>query len=348
MADSGGHWETLAEAQKLTESTKIPGVIETDVKRGNPLDRMPVAQAAGTGKSVKWLREEVVLEDAVLDVAVGEKLTWTENVTYEEMETALKRQAIQRKLDKFVRDIYGTYNDYRAQMVLEMEKGLKRKVGDRIIYGDITYGGAGQFDGFHALAGDNGASSNLNIDQGETGLSLNNLRTLMDAMPLGVDEIWMPYQLIRRLSAAYEERGFAGLKYDQYGALGSVTRGLNDVGKQILFWDGTPIIRTDFLVAEEGDTGLTGTSLRAKYSSSPRNYSLFAVKYGNIMERNPGICLAFGGTDGAGDFYKLDTFPTLENFDAEGIRMVSYNAVLLGSPLCLGRIVDIVDEPILV
>ena len=39
MANSGGHWATLAEAQKLTQSTKIPGVIEEDVKRNNPLDR---------------------------------------------------------------------------------------------------------------------------------------------------------------------------------------------------------------------------------------------------------------------------------------------------------------------
>lgn len=348
MADSGGHWSTLAQAQKLTESTKIPGVIETDVKRGNPLDRVPVAQAVGTGKSIKWLREEVTLEEAVHDIDIGGKLAWTETMTYEEMETELKRQAIQRKLDKFVRDIYGTYNDYRAQVVLEMEKGLKRKVGDRIVYGDITYGDSKQFDGFHALAADNGGSSNLNIDQGETGLSLNNLRTLVDAMPLGIDEIWVPYMLIRRISAAYEERGFAGLAYNSYGALGHVTRGLNEVGKQILFWDGIPLVRTDFLVGEEGDTGLTGTDDREKHSTGSAVYSLFAVKYGNVMERDPGLCLAFGGTEGKGDFYKLDTFQTLENYDAEGIRMISYNAVLLGSPLCLGRIVDIGDAAILV
>jgi len=43
---SGGHWKTLAEAQKLTQSTKIPGVFEEDIKRNNPLERIPVAQAA--------------------------------------------------------------------------------------------------------------------------------------------------------------------------------------------------------------------------------------------------------------------------------------------------------------
>ena len=38
MADSGGHWKTLAEARKLTDSTKIPGVFETDIKKGNPAE----------------------------------------------------------------------------------------------------------------------------------------------------------------------------------------------------------------------------------------------------------------------------------------------------------------------
>ena len=32
MADSGGHWATLAAAQKLTQSNKIPGVVEEDIK----------------------------------------------------------------------------------------------------------------------------------------------------------------------------------------------------------------------------------------------------------------------------------------------------------------------------
>jgi len=192
MADSGGNLKNLEEAQKLTESTKIPGVIATDIKRNNPLDRVPVAQAVGTGKSIKWLREKVTLEDSVIDIDIGGKLSWTETVEYDEVETELKRQALQRKLDKFVRDIYGTYNDYRAQVVLEMEKGLKRKVGDRIIYGDVTYGGAGQFDGFHALAAESSLTSGLNIDQAGSALSLMNLRTLCDAMKAGMDEIWLP------------------------------------------------------------------------------------------------------------------------------------------------------------
>ncbi len=33
MADSGGHWQNLAAAQKLTQSMRIPGVFEEDIKR---------------------------------------------------------------------------------------------------------------------------------------------------------------------------------------------------------------------------------------------------------------------------------------------------------------------------
>lgn len=356
MADSGGHWKTLAEAQKLTQSTKVPGVFEEDVKRNNPLERLPVAQAAGTGLKIEWLREKTTTEDAVSEVDIGGQLTWGEDVEYDEAESTLRAVYLQRKLDHFVAGIYGTYNNYKAQVLLEMEKGLKRKAGDRLIYADTTYGGSPtQFDGLHALAAERGApwagsgtNSKLNMDMASGALSLQYLRTQIDAMPFGVDEIWVPSQIGIRLDAAYEEKGFVGLKADTAGSLTLLTRGISDIGKPVLFFAGIPIIRTDFLVREEDGTG-TGSSsdARGKYSSTEA-FSTFCVKYGNVMEQNPGICYAFGGTEGVGDFYKLVLFPNLEDFDAMGMRMVNYGTVLLGSTLCLGRIFDITDAAIVV
>jgi len=346
LADSGGHWTTLAAAQKLTASTKIPGVFETDIKRNNPMDRVPVAQAAGTGTSIKWLREKVTLEDAVQELAPGEKLNWTESMDYDEAETFLKIKAMQRKLDKFVKDIYSTYDDYRAIVLLEMEKGLKRKIGDAMIYNDVTYGGANDFDGMHAFAAEQTGTA-LDIDNAEAGLSLANLRSMVDAMKLGCDELWLNSTIKNRINAAYEEKGFAALAYNVAGALAQITRGVSDIGKQILFWDGIPFVPTDYLVAEQANTG-DGSNLRAKYSSGDKQYSVFGVHYGNVMEKVPGLCLAYGGTEGAGDLYKLITFPQLENYDAEGMRMVSYIAMLFSVKLCLGRIFDIEDVAITV
>ncbi len=358
MADSGGHWTNLAAAQKLTQSMKIPGVFEEDIKRNNPLDRLTVGQAAHSGLKIEWLRETTAavdaIEAAVADIDIGEQLSWTEDVDYEEKEMTLRRCYIQRKLDHYLPGIYGTYNNYEARLLLESEKGLKRKIGARIIYADNTYTSSKQFDGVHALAYEHGTaydSSNLgndpkNIDNGDAGLSLHYLRVMIDSMLYGVDELWAPYEVIRRMDATYQERGILQAAANTTN-LTFLTMGFNELGKRVLFWDGVPIIRTDYLVAEDDDTG-TGAdgAARALYSSGDRVYSIFGVKHGNVLNQEPGLTYAYGGTDGLGDLYKLVRFPELEDYDAGGLRLVNRSALLLGSSLCLGRIFDVQDAAI--
>ncbi len=361
MASSGGHWKTLAEAQKLTQSHKIPGVIEEEIKRNPPVERMPVAQAAGTGLKIEWLREKTTTEDAVVEAAQGDQLVWGEDMEYTEVESTLRYLYIQRKLDRYNQNIYGTYNDFKAQVLMECEKGLKRKCSDRIIYADETYGGTPtQFDGTHALAAERGTPnaaatvtySDLNIDAETTALSLALLRRMIDAMLIGCDEIWIPPQLGIRFDAAYAEYGFRtdtgeALQTIVHGDISLLTRGLNDIGKPILFFMGIPLIRTDYLVAEADGTGTGATSnKRGKWSSSTRCYSLFGVRFGNVMEKDPGICFAYGGTEGEGDLYELYTWERLEDFNAGGMRLDTYGTVLLGSTKCLGRIFDITDAAI--
>jgi len=356
MASSGGHWSTLAEAQKLTQSAKIPGVFEEDIKRNNPLERLPVAQAPGTGLKIEWLREATGTEDAVVEADIGDQLSWGEDVTYTEVESTLRYLYLQRKLDRYVQNIYGTYNDYKAQVLLEMEKGAKRKIGDRLIYGDTTYGGTPtQFDGLHALAAErgapwagSGANSKLNMDMATGALSLIYLRTQIDAMKYGVDEIWLPPEIGLRFDAAYDERGFTyAVSSNETFHYSLITRGINDLGKPILYFMGLPLVRTDYLPAEQDGTGTGSTSnARAKYSSGTRTYSIFCVRLGNVMAREPGLTYAFGGTEGMGDFYELWTWDRLEDYNAGGMRMDTYGSVLLGSTLCLGRIADITDAAI--
>lgn len=356
MASSGGHWKTLTEAQKLTQSHKIPGVFEEDVKRNNPIERMPVAQAAGTGLKIEWLQEKTTTEAAVQESSVGDQLSWSEDVDYTERESTLRYVYIQRKLDRYVQNIYGTYNDYRAQVLLECEKGLKRRLGDRIVYADTTYGGTPtQFDGLHALVAERGtpnsasvtANSDLNLDQeGTTGLSLALLRRLIDAMVFGCDEIWVPKQIGIRIDAAYSEVGlWTTASYYSHGDVSMLTRGLNQLGMPIMFWMGIPIVRTDFLVAEVEDSG-TGASSNIRSVTAGTDFSIFGVKFGDVMAREPGICFAYGGTEGDGDLYELWTWDRLEDYNASGMRLDSYGTVLLGSTKCLGRIFDIADAAI--
>lgn len=342
-----GHWNSLAEAQKLTQSQLIPGVVEEIIKRENIIERMPVALALG--KTIKWVRENKTLEDDVANVTTGTQLSWTSSMTYEEMETALKQCVIQRVLDKFIPEVYGTINNYEAQALWEMKKGMLRNLGDKLIYDDITYGADTtlEWDGLHALAAVQ-TGTNLDIDNGtgeSGGLSLHNVRKVLNEMKGGCDAIFCPYEIGIRWDEAYEEAGFTSLKADTAGAFSLITRGMDSLGKPLYYFAGVPIIRTDYLVAEQNGVG-DGSNLRAKHSSGVATYSLFFIKFGDIFAGNPGLTMGFGNPEMANQFYTIELFDKLEDYVARGIRLYTWAAPLLGSKLSLGRIFDVGDHAI--
>jgi len=334
-----GHWKNITEAQRLTQSQLIPGVIEEDIKRENLIDRIPVALAQG--KSIKWNRELVVLDGAVADVDIGQQMVWTSDVTYDPQETELKRSAIQRLLDHFVVDVYGTINNYEAQALFEIKKGTHRKLGHKLLYDDVTYGDALQFDGLHAMAAIQ-TGTDLDIDEAGA-LSLFNLRLQIDAMKHGVDIIYCPIPIPRRIDAFYYERGGVNTQYTQMQSL--ISMGLNDAGKRVTYFDGIPIVKTDFLTKETDGTGV-GSNARVSDPTSGTAYSIFLIKFGDIFNQEPGLCMGFGDPEMGSDLYKVELFDKLEDYDAKGIRLVTYVAPLLGSKLSLGRIYDITDTVI--
>lgn len=319
-------------------------MIETDIKRNNPINLVPVAQGSGTGTKIEWVKEKTTTEDAVAETTVGSQLAWSEDVQYDTAELSLKQVYIQRKLDNFLPSVYQTFNNYEAQVLKEMKKGFMRKLGDRFLYGDATYGNSIQMDGLHALAGKAyaaGYTSNV-IDEGNGALSLANVRTVLDAMKLGCDVILVPPCIGMRFDEMVEEAGLAS-----YAGMVRITKDKDSFGQPVLRWAGIPIVRTDYLVGEGADTGL-GTSLRTKTGST--YYSIFFLKFGfgSLDQADPGLKYVFGNTEGQGDFYRLDYFEKLENYDAKGMRLVHYGAPMLGSYVCIGRISDITDAAITV
>ncbi len=341
-----GHWTTLANCQKLTESQLIPGVIEEDIKRNNVLDRIPVAQALG--QTIKWNREQVVMEADIDSIAIGDELSWSASMTYDQQEVALKRKYVQRRLDAFIPDVYGTINNYEAQVLWEMKKAMVRRIGDDVWYDDLTYGDSAsgnEFDGLHALAQAQ-FGTDLDIDEGDGALSLHNLRLQHDAMKAGIDFCYMPYVIARRMDEAYQEAGFVGLNTTTASTMGMISYGVDDMGKRVMFFDGVPILRTDFLMEETGGTGVSANTNARAQNTSGNNWSVFHVKFGDVFNGEPGLTLGFGNTEMLGQFYKIVTFEDLENYDAGGIRLVSYIAPLLGSKLALGRIYDVTDAAV--
>src|SRR3990167_10461637 len=109
MADSGGHWLNLAEAQKLGNDTLIPGVVDEDVLRGPPVPFFPVMQANGT--QTTWNRTNATRRG--LRASVGDQLLNRDVETYKHTTRQMKIMYDQSLLNNYVAPVYGTINDYR-------------------------------------------------------------------------------------------------------------------------------------------------------------------------------------------------------------------------------------------
>lgn len=349
------HWDSITEVQKLTESVLVPGVIEENIYRG-PMLGQPMPVAWTPGQTQKYNRELSEPKDDVRRIDIGDQLSWSSSVTYTQVEVTLKRSYIQRVLDTFVADVYGTINDYRAQKLMECKKAVYVDLNEQIVYGDLTYGDSAsglEFDGMHAWVEGTGSDAlatsgtNVNYDGEEAGLNFQKMRPWLSSMKLGVDILYMPFILSNRLSAAVMEAGFNNTTSRTTSTvLAQIQFGVNEMGKRVMFWDGIPIVPSDYMVAEQANTG-QGSDARAARSSGDNQYSIFAVKFGNVYMGEGGFMYGFGATNMAGEMYKIVPFEKLENYDGEGLRLVSYGATLLGSKYGLGRMCDIEDVDVI-
>ena len=348
MALSGGNWLTYAEMIKLTQPYQIPGIAEEDIKRNNPVDFMPLAQANHTGEKIVWLREVDAGDADVSDVGRGGQTVLTEDVEYTEKEALLRTAYDYRKLDKFNPSIHGTFNNYEEIMVEAMYKRVKMRLGHKVVYDNYDYDGNSlQMFGWHYWGNEN--TGNLDIDAGETALSVANWRSMYYAMKHGVDAWFIPFELQKHIDAAHQEKGWAGLKADTAGSMANFTYTKEEWGATISRFMGIPIIPCDYLVAEQVNTG-AGSDARAVYTSGTKQYSLFGIKFGNasLAESNPGLRLAFGLTENDGDFFNMEYFEKLENYIGKAVRLSSNTALVPGSSMCIARMRDFTDAAVTV
>ena len=318
----------------------------------------PLAQEVG-GTEIAWNRSKGEREAKFFQI--GSSMVFNDNIDYRQMKATLARIYDATVLDKFVASIYGTHNNYEAVTLQGLRHGMIKKLEDANIYGDYTYpevSGVEEPDGLHAWAYDAGAgtgggtgtdtqtaNASLDIDEGEGALSIQNLRELEDAMKYGIDVLLVPFQIGRRIDAFFTGAGVGPT--DNRPAIGSYMWSQNDmIGMRVPHWNGIPILRSDYLVAEEANTGV-GSNRRAKHSTGTAQYSIFAIKFGQVRENNPGLTLGFGGKDNAeGELFRLDYFDKLETRDGSGMRLVGYFNLMAGSSMSVGRIRDITDSAV--
>ena len=346
-----GHWANLQEAEKLTESYLVGGLVQEYVRRGGILTLtspgLPVAQF--NGLSVKWNREKDVPSASFVD-SIGAVLTWQSGQDFTQLERALKSIYIQTYLDNYIPEIYTTKNNYRAIQLMADKRAMLERIETSLIYGhEASAPNSLEFDGFHTIASryqENYDGESLDIDQGEDALSLQNLRMLEDHMRHGIDYLMMAKPLARRFDAYVQEAGIV----NNASTLGTISFGTDQLGQRITMWNNIPIIRSDWMLGEAANTGATDAARRGIAApNATKNYSILAVKFGNVYEAQPGLTLAWGNNGGGmGELWKTVIFDKFENMDAEGLRLISHMSVLDGSTMAIGRIRDITDAPLVV
>ena len=280
------------------------------------MGKFPVFQI--DAKNIAYYRESTLPSGAYYDI--GEQLPWKAGVTYSSKITVeLKRAADQRILDNFMMLTYKTPNDYRSQVLKEITKGLVHWLENEIIYGYTTDVAKG-ITGLCELCD----TTDMEINEASA-LSLDNLRDLIDRVRPRPNCLLVNRTFARKFDRLLQEKGLTTWASFNYSA--------DELGKRLMTFDGVPIIRSDFLSDDEDDDALGKGNSGAKTS-------IYAIRFGQIMEG--GVCLAMGGPGGElGRVFQIKRLDNLEDYDAEGIRVVGYFNLALGSTKALGRIRNI-------
>ncbi len=339
-----GHFDSLAEAQKLVRSELLAGVVQEVFEEGQLLQRLPVVTI--NSKSLLWNRESTLPTASFFDI--HEQIPWSADVTYAtQQEVSLKIAARQDVLDNFIMKTYKTPNDYRAIVLSQLRKGVMRTIEDKLIYGNID-NDAAEFDGIgHLLpadiaGGEAWAAANPQAyDMGGAAapVTMAQLRNLIDKVRPKPSILLMTRTMRNTLSAVAFEKG---LILANANPMATLTYGKNDFGTRVDYFDGVPILISDYQGGSYGETDNTVN----KATSASGICSIWAIRFGQIEDG--GVALVTGGDTGGVDFFKMVELEQLEDYDAGGIRLVAYCALANGSTKSTAVIHSIDEDGVIV
>ncbi len=320
-----GHFESLAEAQKLVQSELLAGVIQETFEEGQLLRYLSVTTI--DSKSLLYNRESTL--PAAAAYAIHDQIPWTADVNFTQVETALKIFARQDILDAFMMKTYRNPNDYRTIILSTLRKGVMRTIEDKLIYGNVD-DDSNEFDGIGRLlpadisGGESWAAANrqaYDVGGSTNPITMKLIRELIDAVRPKPTILLMTRTSRNTLSATAFEKG---LVLSNISGAGPVY-GLDKFGSRIDWFDNIPIVISDYLGGDFGETDNTVD----KATSASDLTSIRALRFGSIIDG--GISLVTGGDTGGVDFFKMVELETLEDYDAGGIRLVAYVALAQGS-----------------
>jgi len=295
---------TLTEAAKLSNDVVLQGVVETVVKESRVLDVLPFVEMIGN--ALTYNRENAMATAAFYDPGDS----WSESTpTFTQASATLKILGGDADIDQYIATTRSNVQDIEAAVLELKAKAVAHEFEDEFIYGDTGSDSKG-FDGLHKLC-----VSGQQVHQGTgtnaAALSLKKLDEAIDLIRPGKPDFLMMSRRTRRGLSAYA-RSLTSPVYFEPG----------DFGARLMYYDGIPVIESDFITDTET---ITSAAFAAKSGGSAT--SIFAVKVGEG--------LLTGLTNGG---IQVENVGALETKDARRWRCKWYVSLALFSTLALSRL----------
>jgi hypothetical protein len=288
------------EAEKLSNNQLVAGVIEEIIEKDELFALLPFVGV--NGKAYVYDRENALPSADFLDPndVVNEG-----GATFTEVTAKLRILAGDVDVDKFLQETMSDTNDQKAVQIGLKAKGVARKFKQTLADGDAAVD-TKSFDGLQKMVA---VAQTINAATNGAALTLAMLDQLLDQVPNGADALVMRPGTIR---------AYRSLLYTTGGITPAMVE-IPNFGQPVLGHNGVPILRNDFLPADE--TLGTGTNL----------CSIYAVRL-NELDGMHGL---FGGRDAG---LRIEEVGTVQNKDADRIRIKWYCGLALKSTKSLARL----------
>ena len=269
----------LAESAKLSNDMVQRGVIETIIEESPMLRAMPFLEVEGN--SFKF-NQENTLGGAQFYAVNG---VWSEaSATFTQKTVNLAILGGDADVDNFVQRARSNLNDQRAIQTLLKAKDVARKWEQTVVYGN-TATDANAFDGLDILLPKNvGHPQVIFPAAGGGSLTLALLDQLIDLVKAGKPDLLLMSKRSRRKLKALLT---ASAHY--------VESGESAFGRQVMMYDGIPVLISDFITdteAADNGTGSTFSSIYAIHLSPAdgltglTNGGIEAIDVGNLETKD--------------------------------------------------------------
>lgn len=283
---------TLVESAKLSQDMLQRGVIETMVRTSAVLEVLPFMEIVGNAYTYNQVSTLPTV--AFRDVNEG----YTEaSASFTQKTASLKMLGGDVDVDKFIAETRGNLNDQRAIQTELKAKAVAETYTKTFFYGDVATD-AKSFDGIAKFV--SGGQDIAVKDATNGALTLDDLNTLVDAVPFGADVIFMSRSARRIVMNLLQ------------GSQHYVETTVDAFGKPVTMYAGIPI-----RVCED--------AVMPQQSSA---YEIFAVKFGAMSD----VCGIQNGGIRVTDIGELETKPVYRT------RIEWYTGLAVFNPNSVARL----------